>query len=1481
MLMNIKSKKDIYPYFSVLITTLLICNTLLVGLVMGQPGPGGMGGNKPLADTEAPKFGQNWTKETGYTGDPFNFTINLTDNVAINNAYVNYTWSGAGVYFNMTMVNVSGDWTNVSIMPTFNTTITYNFSAVDTSNNWAHTTSGYVTIIDNDPPVNDSGSDNFTVGTGNGFTVYANFTDNVDTTNAVFYYCKVTESIYSSTDMNEGSEGNFTRISSFLIDTSTDDTDYYYYIIAKDSENNTVNYTYNETNNIPWLITVLDDDAPTYESGTGNLSINVNSGFTIYANFTDNLGVNNVSAANIYYKNATAGSYNTTSMQKTGPGEFKVTNVTMGIDTTDNDIDYLYRIWVNDTADNNDTYPNGYDFVIKVIDTIDPTVIDGSGDLIGLCSSGFSVYANFSDNIGMNSAKIFYAYEFNSTYYNASMTESGTDGHFFVTNVTMNVDIYDNLTNITYYVIGYDTDLNEARYNDTDGGDWNITVLDDVPPISTNGSGDFITYTGYPFWLWANFTDNFNISEVVLFYKRQSDTAYFQCNMTPGDMAGTFSATYDNLTQCSDINTEYSLLSIFYHVVAYDEVNNSGNYSKSGNDWEITVWDNTKPYKINVTGDLTTTTGEPFTIYGNFSDNINISYTDIYYKRKSTTGQGTTYDPVSMLETVGKPGNFYVNNDILGQDTYWDDRDILYYFLVHDISGNNITDRKTSGADYKITVVDNDKPWVISSSENITIGTGDKFDIYANFSDNIEIDFVRFFYRQESWSAWEFQDFSIEDDDSDNIWEFHISSSILDINIDTTNDGSDYFYYFRVFDGNTKKPNVLNYTYSTSGFKITVVDDDAPRSVKPKGTGNFITTTGEQFVIDAYFTDNVGINFSRIFVRSSSGSRDVVWPIIANMTESDSQPGRFYISSEKLGINTTIDDRDHEYYVECFDHAKNRVVYDDSEEPFTIEVIDNDKPFPIAGPNQAIEAETTVYFNGNASSDNIGIVSYTWTFVYKKLEQTLTGDKVSFKFDTFGDHIILLTVRDAQGNYARDDLWVNVSEKNYPPKIVAVNPNPEDGEKVLVIPDYLIDLGSDGKVDYKALRSEISVRFNESIKIDDINNIDFFSINDSAGNSVTGKFSWKSFTNKLVFEPDTALKYDETYTVTVTTAAMDLTGKHLEAEKTWSFNTHPEDSDSDGLLDSWELEHFYPEYHIFEVGPTADPDEDEFTNMEEFIAGTDPMNNKDHPPIKDGDSEKDNLNLIFLSVIGIIVVLIIIMLMIGILIFRKKKREEAESKKSKPIEHEILFDDVDGPPSGHVPTPGSGAGDTAAGVGGPTTAPATTTTTTTTPPPLLGQVEGEKERKTVSTSKTTLTSKTPTKMGQKDQVLLESALEEDEYEDEYEEEDLELTEDDLSVELDEVDSEIDGEIEDEIEDVGEIEDEIEDVDETENETEDVGRAAEEDSENIINDAIESGNEYFQDENYSDAIIQWQKALDLDPDQPEVLEKIQKAIELLK
>jgi len=87
---------------------------------------------------------------------------------------------------------------------------------------------------------------------------------------------------------------------------------------------------------------------------------------------------------------------------------------------------------------------------------------------------------------------------------------------------------------------------------------------------------------------------------------------------------------------------------------------------------------------------------------------------------------------------------------------------------------------------------------------------------------------------------------------------------------------------------------------------------------------------------------------------------------------------------------------------------------------------DTQSPIAQAGLDQAVIVGTTVTFDGSASTDNVGIVDYTWTFTDGTL-QTLHGSNPNYRFDNVGDFKITLRVTDAADNWDTDTMWVNVT----------------------------------------------------------------------------------------------------------------------------------------------------------------------------------------------------------------------------------------------------------------------------------------------------------------------------------------------------------------------------------------------------------------------------------------------------------------------
>ena len=101
-------------------------------------------------------------------------------------------------------------------------------------------------------------------------------------------------------------------------------------------------------------------------------------------------------------------------------------------------------------------------------------------------------------------------------------------------------------------------------------------------------------------------------------------------------------------------------------------------------------------------------------------------------------------------------------------------------------------------------------------------------------------------------------------------------------------------------------------------------------------------------------------------------------------------------------------------------------------------------PVADAGPNLVVDEDTTVTFDGSASTDNLGIASYTWTFTDGST-QVLTGATATYLFATPGTYLVTLTVRDADGNTGTDTLTVTVRDVTDPTVSVSA---PSEGATV-------------------------------------------------------------------------------------------------------------------------------------------------------------------------------------------------------------------------------------------------------------------------------------------------------------------------------------------------------------------------------------------------------------------------------------------------
>ena len=91
-----------------------------------------------------------------------------------------------------------------------------------------------------------------------------------------------------------------------------------------------------------------------------------------------------------------------------------------------------------------------------------------------------------------------------------------------------------------------------------------------------------------------------------------------------------------------------------------------------------------------------------------------------------------------------------------------------------------------------------------------------------------------------------------------------------------------------------------------------------------------------------------------------------------------------------------------------------------------VAVLDTEPPVAEAGPDVEVDLDDTVRLDGSASTDNVGVASWTWTFNYNQEEQELAGADPSFTFQLRGTYVVTLTVSDEAGNTHQDTVSVTV-----------------------------------------------------------------------------------------------------------------------------------------------------------------------------------------------------------------------------------------------------------------------------------------------------------------------------------------------------------------------------------------------------------------------------------------------------------------------
>jgi len=1290
-----------------------------------------------VGDNDPPVIVDN-SPISGTTGDSYTFNVSVTDNIGATGVYVQY-WTDVTTALNVSMVAMGGGYYELTVsLPASATVLYYNISAMDAGLNWVETGTLSAVVTDNDPPaITDNGP--FTATTGDAYTFNFTVTDNIAVAGVYVLYWTYGGNVVNATCVNVG--GNFYELSIVL---PSNATDLYYIVSAVDTSGNWVALTQVD-------VVVGDNDGPvvadnspatgtTGDSYTFNVTVTDNIGMgTVYVYYwTDVTGATNataVSMGGMYYEvsitlpaSATMLYYDISAQDAAGNwaglatltavvldndpaaivdnGPYTATTgdaYTFNVTVTDNlgvaNVYVLYWTYGGDVVNSTCVNVGGnyYElsivlpsnatalhYVVSAVDTsgnwadlaqVDVVVGDNDGPLVadnspasGTTGDSYTFNVTVTDNIGMGTVYVYYWTDVTGAT-NATAVHMG--GMYYEVSITLPASAT---------MLYWDISAQDAAGNWAGLSTLSAIVLDNDPAAIVD-NGPYTATTGDPYTFNLTVTDNIGVGSVHVLYWTYAGNAV---NATLVNIGGWYLVTVMIPANATDL----------HYIVS--SVDTSGNWADLAQ-VDVVVLDNDAAMIVD-NSPAFGTTGDDHTFTTSVLDNI---------------GMGTVY--VNYWTDVSGPNNFTMT-DVGGaiyQYTFTlpDSATMLYYEMsAVDAAGNWAMIGSLSAF-----VLDNDAP-MLNDTTPADPATGDEFTFTVNVTDNIGVGNVYVLY----WT-----------DVSTPANMTMALSGNYSLMITVPPGASMLHYIISAVDsaGNWASLNQTN---------LTVLDNKAPWSIVDLSP--LMSYTGLNYTFNATVMDNIGVN--EVYV--------VYWTDVSgSANETTALTGGFYTFTATIPVSATM----LYYKFVAVDASGNwaespvftrsvmdiippvvtdespSVAYTDSSFIFkanasdnigvtTVYVIYSINARPLVQAKMLAGYEftlllpadaTTLSYRFNATDGAGNYMTSAWTVIPVTdnippglLDLTedsgTTGDEFQFRF-TVSDNIGIRTVKITYwfGSANASAVTVNATELNgfyiynmtlplnsiatlrYTVAVadLASNVLATDLENVTVrdndAPKAVIVVSGKLSVDQE-------IGFSGAGSTDNINVVNHTWMFNDAGVDV------------VLYGPEVSYTFTTPGFVTMALTVRDAAGNsntetvtiEIEGDDT-PVVVDTTDSDNDTLLDSWEIEYFGD----LGNGPDDDPDNDNYTNRQEYERKTNPMvanvapgdDDTDDDVVDDddtgggsgGDTTSSSSSTFYLILLLLIVALVVIVVLAYLLKSRSKpsgEEEEPEEVDEEEMEEE-------------------------------------------------------------------------------------------------------------------------------------------------------------------------------------------------------------------
>jgi len=433
----------------------------------------------PISDNDPPYISIASVPTEGTTGDAFEVHPTITDNIAIDKAYVEY-WFGAGVHSNVTLSSADGYAVSIDIPSTSTDALQFFLTTVDTAGHWYETDLMSVPIRDDDSPT--FGTDSTPTETNTGevvtFTVVAS--DNIGVASVTVEYWF---GAGAHAQKSMGGTGTY----SYELTMPDDIAEPLSYIFkALDAAGNQQTTTVKS-------VTIADIVLPTLGADASDTVAENGEKFTFKVTASDNIGVTSVTVE--YWFGA--GAHTQRSMGGTGTYSYELTVP----DDIVEPLSYVFKAL--DAAGNQQTTTVK---TVTVVDTVLPTLDADASDAVAVNGQDFNFKVQASDNIGVSTVMV--KYRFGSDAYQEKAMTSGTTGFAYEIAVPSSET----------RAMGYVFVASDAKGNTVSSSEYTRTLVDKTAPVFGSDASGEVVNAGQPFVFVARWSDNTGISKAYVIY---------------------------------------------------------------------------------------------------------------------------------------------------------------------------------------------------------------------------------------------------------------------------------------------------------------------------------------------------------------------------------------------------------------------------------------------------------------------------------------------------------------------------------------------------------------------------------------------------------------------------------------------------------------------------------------------------------------------------------------------------------------------------------------------------------------------------------------------------------------------------------------------------------------------------------------------------------------------------------------------------